>query len=363
MGYIITNLPDRNEKHSNIKPKLQKPGRPIFGAKWLAILISSPNGLISQPLRLRKNHVCREPESDPHRGQRLILVKTIKPPKAQWEEGLQGLLQKSLSPPFFVRLWGMEETNMTQNYKTMSVSIILDRVFMVYGMPRHANDLLGEVDVFIGITCQCLVVGENPQVRWSRGNFEIVYHHSYVYLIIIYYYNPSSFNCLIDSMFINIYSSYTFLLNQSSQYQLLHKPIPNWKGVWTYPQTLIVMWIWRKEPPSDQKNVKIILLLLSKSEETPKIWYVKHLLNQAFLKTETISVSCKKNIKKKMFSSPGGHHQGHGVHHPPASNRLLPPTAFQGNAWRRRRRSFRVAEATRHLKNSAICLQEPRGTM
>ena len=131
---------------------------------------------------------------------------------------------------------------MTQNYKPMLISIISDRVFMVYGMPRHANDLLGEVDVFIGITCQCLVVGENPQVRWSRGNFEIVHHHSYVYfiIIIIIYYNPSSFNCLIDSMFINIYSSYTFLLNQSSQYQLLHKPIPNWKGVWTYLQTLIV---------------------------------------------------------------------------------------------------------------------------
>lgn len=62
----------------------------------------------------------------------------------------------------------------------------------------------------------------------------------YIFYIIIIIYNPSSFNCLIDSMFIHIYSSYTFLLNQSRQYQLQHKPIPNWKGVWTYPQTLIV---------------------------------------------------------------------------------------------------------------------------
>ena len=125
-------------------------------------------------------------------------------------------------------------------HKTILISIVWrDPVFMVYGMPRHANDLLGEVDVFVGITCQCLVVGENPQVRWSRGNFEIVHHHSIVYFIIKYH-NPPSFNCLIDSMFMNIYSSYTSLLNQSSQYQLLHKPIPNWKGVWTYPQTLIV---------------------------------------------------------------------------------------------------------------------------
>ena len=100
---------------------------------------------------------------------------------------------KNHFPPMF---WFVSEAWKTRTWHKnikliMLISIISDPVFMVYGMPRHANDLLGEVDVFIGITCQCLVVGENPQVRWSRGNFEIVHHHSIVYFIIIHH-NPSS---------------------------------------------------------------------------------------------------------------------------------------------------------------------------
>ena len=72
-------------------------------------------------------------------------------------------------PPHFCSFLKHETQNMTQNYKYMLISIISEPVFggvdLRLGivdrcgsesMPRNANDLLGKVDVFVGIACQCL---------------------------------------------------------------------------------------------------------------------------------------------------------------------------------------------------------------
>lgn len=137
----------------------------------------------------------------------------------------------------------------------MLISIISDPVFMVYGMPRHANDLLGEVDVFIGITCQCLVVRENPQVRWSRGNFEIVHHHSYLYFIIKYH-NPSSFNCLIDSMFMNTIVPIHFYSTKVVSISSCTNEFPIGRVFGRIHKLWSCMWIWRKEPLRPKKTSK-----------------------------------------------------------------------------------------------------------